>query len=160
MSKEQEQKTSLLQLHSNEMSIKLVVGPDHYHPTHLEVKDAAEMLLLLAVPWPAVYADTAHTTDLGHRIGNAVYDWNSLYAESEEETAYPKSWRWLGIQVQGCTAKNRRGKPQPLNWYVNLTDRKTFTVGLNLAEHQEAAEGALRDILDTAADALGVVVEE
>ena len=158
MPKEQEQKTSQLQLHSNEMSIKLVVGPDYYHPTHLEVKDVAEMLSLLAIPWPAVYADTSHNTDLGHRIGTAIYDWNALHTEDEEESAYPKTWKWLGIQAQGQTARNRRKKPQTLNWYLNLTDRNTLTVNLNLAEQHDIVKEALEDVLETAADALGVTL--
>lgn len=158
MPKEQNKKTSWLHLHSNEMTIKLVVGPDNYHPTHLEVKDVSEMLRLLAIPWPTVYSDTAYTSDLGNRIGAAIYDWNALYAEDEEESAYPKTWKWIGIQVQGQTAQNRRGKPQTLNWYVNLTDRNTLTISLNLAEQHDMVKEALEDVLETAADALGVTL--
>ena len=81
-------------------------------------------------------------------------------SDDEEESAYPKTWKWLGIQVQGQTAQNRRGKPQTLNWYVNLTDRNTFTIDLNLAEQHDTAREALEDVLETAADALGRVVED
>lgn len=144
---------------SNKMSLRLVVGPDHYHPTHLEVNDAAEMLRLLAIDWKVVYNDTSYKTDLGGRIGEAIHSWNEQWAEEGDE-AYPKAWKWLGIAVYGYTAKDRYGRESQLNWGLDLTDRMTFNVNVNADEIESSAYNACREIYKVVSDVVGLQLDE
>lgn len=143
---------------SNQMDVRLVVGPDHYHPTHLHVKDTAELLRLLAIDWKILYADESHKTDLGQRIGDAIYGWNEQWSEEDNE-AYPKGWRWLGIVVYGYTGKNRYGKESYLNWGVNLTDRYTVNINLDQGEIEGDALRACQEVYESVAPVLGAKTE-
>lgn len=144
----------MLSLTSNQMNVRLVVGPDQYHPTHLQVNSTEELLRLLAIDWKILYADESRKTDLGQRLIDAVHGWDELWGEEGNE-AYPKVWRWLGIEVFGLTCKNRYGKEFESNWRLNLTDRYTFGINLDQGEIEGEALKACREVYQSVAKVLG-----
>jgi hypothetical protein len=130
---------------TNTITVKLLVGPDYYHPTSLEVKNTNELLVILQTPFKEFYKTTSHKTDLGHRIGQAIYDWNALFAEPENE-AYPQNWRWLGIEIMCNDFSDRYGNKYSVPVYINLADRNTANINVNSGLVESDVQNALKEI--------------
>lgn len=130
----------------DKITLRLIVGPDHYHPAHLEVKSVDELMDLLGHQWIEIYNRIAQVGgELESRISEAVYDWNSSFAD-EEEQAYPRGWKWLGFMFYGEIG--------PIRWELSLSDRTIMNVSLDANAIESKAMSTCREIYGLVADVL------
>jgi hypothetical protein len=102
MPEERPQRTDCREFYTyaKDMNLALVVGIGK-KTTLLNVNDMEEMLRLLAIEWRTIFADMSVGTDLGVRIGDAIYGWNQQWSSGEGNKARPENWKWLGISIRG-----------------------------------------------------------
>lgn len=131
---------------SENVDLRLIVGPDDHHPAHMVVDGVEELLALLAIDFKDLYAGRGRETPLFARVHDAVGDWNQTWAE-EAGPAYPTTWRWLGIMVLGQVG--------PVVWELTLGDRTAFNLRVDDAALDSRALAACRQVAEVVAGVLG-----